>query len=147
MLLVLDDGTAVPCHSHILTKHSAVFCNMFSDLAQHEGMVRIPLPEFTEAQCSALLAYLRAHDVSSQGAAFATQDRADRDAATAVARFAHTYDAPHVLRHVEAYLTTFMGKFDKSCRITPVKPGTPVKAGTPRKSCTFEEFVDWGSHG
>ena len=38
----------------------------------------------------------------------AYQAPADFDAAVAVARFAHTYDAPHALRHVEAYLTAFM---------------------------------------
>ena len=113
VLLVLDDGVAILCHSQILSKHSAVFCNMFSDLAQHEGKVKIPLPGFSEAQCSALLTYLYSNGLTSSGVAFATQGRAHLDAAGVVARFAHTYDAPHVLRHVEAYLTAFMDQFKR----------------------------------
>ena len=131
--LVLDDGTAILCHSQILSKHSAVFGNMFSDLAQQEGKVKIPLPEFTEAQCSALLAYLYAFGLTSTGAAFATQRRAHRDAAVAVARFAHTYDAPHVLRQVEAYLTAFVGQFVSKALI--------AKAGR-RGVCSSKDFVE-----
>ena len=135
VLLVLDDGTAVLCHSQILSMHSAVICNMLADLAQHEGKVSVPLPEFTEAQCSALLAYLYANTLTSRGAAFETHGRADLDAAVIVARFAHTYDAPHALRHVEAYLRAFMGTFEKSCVMT-------AKAYDP-DSCTFKDFMTW----
>ena len=59
VLLVLDNGTAIPCHSQILSMHSAVLCNMLARLgrpAQRES--KVPLPDFTEAQCSALLRYL-----------------------------------------------------------------------------------------
>ena len=110
VLLVLDDGVAIRCHSQILSLHSAVLCNMLADLAasQHNEKVRVPLPDFTEAQCSALLAYLYSHSVCGEGLAFKTHNAADHDAAVAVARFAHTYDAPHALRHVQAYLTGFM---------------------------------------
>ena len=139
VLLVLDDGAAILCHSQILSMHSAVICNMLADLAQHEGKVNIPLPGFTEAQCSALLAYLYANGLTRKGTAFATQGRADHDAAFAVARFAHTYDAPHVLQHVEAYMTAFILNFKKSCRIEPVKADTP--GGGP--TCTFKETLDW----
>ena len=47
VLLILDGGAAILCHSQILAMHSAVFCDMRSDLVQHEGKVRIPLPDFT----------------------------------------------------------------------------------------------------
>ena len=58
VLLLLDDGLAVPCHSHILSLHSAVLCNLLKESPrQHEGKVRLPLADFTEAQCSALLNY------------------------------------------------------------------------------------------
>ena len=140
VILVLDDGAAVLCHSQILSLHSAVLCNMLSDLAEHEGKVRIPLPGFTEAQCTALLKYLYGVGLTTRGAAFGTNEPADRDAATAVARFAHTYDAPHVLRHVEAYLTGFMRSFKNSGRITPVKAGTSGSGGP---TCTYAEFVNW----
>ena len=81
VLLVLDNGVAVLCHSQILSMHSAVICNMLSDLAQHEDKVKIPLPDFTEAQCLALLAYLYANSLNSRGAAFETNARANLDAA------------------------------------------------------------------
>ena len=136
VLLVLDDGTAVLCHSQVLSMHSAVICNMLSDLAsqhnekvmiplvdlteaqcsallaylhnQHNEKTRIPLADFTEEQCSALLAYLYDHSTSCKGAAFAGHDTADHDAAVAVVRFAHIYDVPHALQHVQTYLTAFM---------------------------------------
>ena len=110
VLLVLDNGVAIPCHSQILSLHSTVLCNMLTDLAasKQNERVKLPLADFTEAQCSALLAYFYSHGVPSKGAAFESHDRAAHDAASAVARFAHVYDAPHALRHVEAYLTAFM---------------------------------------
>ena len=37
VLLVLDDGTAIPCHSQILSLHSAVLCNMLADLASQQS--------------------------------------------------------------------------------------------------------------
>ena len=46
------------------------------------------------------------HGVCTQGAAFEKH----AGAAVAVARFAHTYDVPHALRHVEDYLSAFMEK-------------------------------------
>ena len=49
-----------------------------------------------------------------EGLAFKTHNAADHDAAVAVARFAHTYDAPHALRHVQAYLTGYMEAHFKS---------------------------------
>ena len=110
VLLVLDNGVAIQSHSQILSMHSAVICNMLSDLAQKDGKVSIPLPEFTEAQCSALLAYLYENRVSCKGAAFDNHDAAAHDAASAVARFAHIYDAPHALRHVQTYLTAFLAR-------------------------------------
>ena len=59
MLLLLDDGVAIPCHSQLLSMHSAVFCNMLADLSsQSDEIVKVPLADFTEAQCSAVLAYL-----------------------------------------------------------------------------------------
>ena len=133
VLLVLDDGTAILCHSQILSVHSSVISNMLADLNQHEGKVRIPLPEFTEAQCLALLEYLYSTGLASRGAAFETRGRAHLDAAGVVARFAHTYDAPHVLRHVEAYLATFMAPLGKMSEVEPGKPGL----------CTSGHFVDW----
>ena len=62
VLHILDDGVAVPCHSQILPMHSAVLCNMLDVLAasQHDEKVKVPLTNFTEAQCFALLAYQRA---------------------------------------------------------------------------------------
>ena len=109
VLLVLDDGVAIPCHSQILSLHSAVMSKMFEDLAsQPNQTVKIPLADFTEAQCVALLAYLYSHGVCSKGAAFDSHDAAAHDAAVAVARFAHTYDAPHALHHVHVYLSAFM---------------------------------------
>ena len=109
VLLVLDDGVAMPCHSQTLSMHSAVLCNMLADLAgQRNEKIRIPLAGFTEAQCSALLKYLYSHGMSCSGAAFESHDAADLVAAIVVARFAHTYNAPHALQHVQVYLTAFM---------------------------------------
>ena len=115
VLLVLDDGTAILCHSQILSLHSTVLRNMIADLAASKQNERfnIPLADFTEAQCSALLAYLYGSGVSCKGAAFENQDPADLAAAAAVARFAHTYNAPHALRHIEAYLAAFMDEHFK----------------------------------
>ena len=73
-----------------------------------DNKVRIPLAGFTEAQCSALLEYLYSQGVPSKGTPFKNHDAAALDAADAVARFAHTYDAPHAFRHVEAHLIAFM---------------------------------------
>lgn len=110
VLLVLDNGKAILCHSQILSMHSAVLCNMFADLGagQHNERVTVPLADFTEAQCLALLTYLYSQDTSTKGAAFEEHNAADLEAAVAVARFAHTYHVLHALRHVEAYLTAFM---------------------------------------
>ena len=57
---------------------------------------------------SALLRRRYAHGVSSKGAAFESYSASARNAAVAVARFAHKYNAPHALRHVDAYLRAFM---------------------------------------
>ena len=46
--------------------------------------------------------------MSSRGATFGSHYAIDLDAAVAVARFAHTYDAPHALRDIQAYLTAFV---------------------------------------
>ena len=110
MLLVLSDGVAILCHSQILALHSAVFRNMLADkpARQLDGRVEVPLPDFTEAQCSALLCYLYEVGVSCKGAAFEDHSAAAQDAAVAVAQFAHTYDAPHALQHVQVYLVAFM---------------------------------------
>ena len=106
VLLILDDGAAIPCHSQILSMHSAVLCNMLEDLAasQHHEKVKVPLPNFTQEQCLALLAYLCNNGVSSEGAAFVNH----LDAAADLARFAHAYDAPHALRQMQAYLVASM---------------------------------------
>ena len=83
---------------------------MLVDLAAspHTEKVKIPLPDFLEAQCSALLTHLYNNSASSKGGTFAYQAPDDLHfyAAVAVARFAHVYDVPHALRHVEAFLTT-----------------------------------------
>lgn len=106
VLLVLDDGVAIQCYSQILAMHSTVLCNMLADLSsQNDEIFKVPLADFTEAQCSAVLAYLYS---VRRGAAFEGHGAAKHDAAVAVARFAHAYDVPHALRHVEAYLTGFM---------------------------------------
>ena len=69
--LVLDDCTAIPCHSKVLSMHSAVIRNMLEDLAsQPDEKVETPLPDFSEAQCSALLEYLYRHSAPNKGAAF-----------------------------------------------------------------------------
>ena len=135
-LLVLDDGAAIQCHSQILSMHSTVICSMLSDLTQHDGKVNIPLPGFTEAQCSALLAYIYCNGLNSTGAAFATQGRAHLDAAVSVARFAHTYDAPHVLRHIEAYLTAFM---EANFSHMVLSVGNSGKPGI----CTSRDLLEW----
>ena len=105
VLLVLDDGVAMPCHSQTLAMHSAVLCNMIADLScQHNEEIKVPLVDFTEAQCSALLTYLYNHGISGKGVAFGSHDAVALDAAVVVARFAHTYDMPHALQHIQAYL-------------------------------------------
>ena len=61
VLLVLDGGIAIPCHSQILSLHSIVLRNLLADLpaSQRGGpLVEVPLPDFTEGQCSAVLVYL-----------------------------------------------------------------------------------------
>ena len=70
--LILDNRVAIPCHSQILSLHSAVLRNMLADLpaSQHSERVKLPLPDFTEAQCSAVLAHLYCNGVSNNGAAF-----------------------------------------------------------------------------
>lgn len=109
VLLVLDDGVGILCHSQMLSLHSAVLCNLLADVTtKHGERVKIPLADFTEAQCSALLAYLYSHGVCSKGAAFEDRDAASHDAAATVARFAHVYDVAHALRHVQAYMTALM---------------------------------------
>ena len=78
MLLLLDDGVAIPCHTQLLSMHSAVLCNMLTDLSsQSDEIVKVPLADFTEEQCSAVLAYLYANSVSGKGAAFQGHDAAD----------------------------------------------------------------------
>lgn len=53
VLLVLDDGVAMICHSQTLSMHSRVYCKMFEDLAsEHDKRTRISLPDFTESQCT-----------------------------------------------------------------------------------------------
>ena len=106
VLLVLDECVTIPCHSHILAMHSAVLCNMLADLdsSQPDEEIKIPLADFTAEQCLAVLDYLYATGASYKGPAFANHEEADLRAALAVARFAHAYDAPQALRHVEAYL-------------------------------------------
>ena len=106
VLLVLDDGGAILCHSHILAMHSAVLCNMLADLdvSQPDEQIKVPLADFSAEQCLAVISYLYATGASYKGPAFTTHKEADLLAALAVARFAHTYDAPQALRHVEAYL-------------------------------------------
>ena len=86
--------------------HSAVLCNMLEDLAasQHHEKVKVPLANFTQEQCLALLAYLYNNCMSSDGAAFANH----LDAAADVAHFAHAYNAPHALRQMQAYLVASM---------------------------------------
>lgn len=124
VLLVLDDGAVVPCHSQTLAMHSAVLCNMFSDLAgQRNEKIRIPLAEITEAQCSALLGYL--YGMSGTGAAFKEHNAAAFDAAAAVARFAHTFDAPHVLEHIEGYMAAFLEENYKTKEEVVESGGSP----------------------
>ena len=112
--LVLDDGTAILCHSDVLSMHSAVIGNMLEDVASQHGqenkMLELPLPDFSEAECVALLRYLYEQSVPTEGTAFKIEDTASLEAAVAVARFAHTYDVPHALRHIEDYLSAFMDK-------------------------------------
>ena len=134
MVLILDSGVGVLCHSQILALHSTVICNMLTDLAgEHPGRIKFPLPEFTETQCSALLAWLYS-STPSKGAAFEGHDAAAHDAAVVVARFAHKYDAPHALRHVAAYLTAFMDAKFASCGVNPL---------TSKGSCTLNELRTW----
>ena len=54
---------------------------------------------------------------------------------SSMARRAYTYDAPHVLRHIEAYLTAFMDLFKKSGRIPTTKAG--------EGPCAFKDFMKW----
>ena len=110
VLLVLDDGVAISCHSQILSMHSAVLRNMLALVAsQHTTKkIRIPLADFTEAQCSALLTHLYNCGVSGKGTLLDYDTAADHKSAIAVARFAHKYDAPHALRHAEAHLAVMV---------------------------------------
>ena len=125
VLLVLNNGIAIPCHSQILSMHSALFCNMLADLpGLPNEKIKVPLADFTVEQCLVLLAYLYENGSSYKGPAFATHAAADLEAAIAVARFAHTYDVPHALRHVEVYLTAFMDAQSKAKKY----------GGMPRKS-------------
>ena len=115
VLLVGDDDVAVPCHSHILSMHSAALCNALKHSPrQQDGKVRLSLADFTEAQCSALQHYLCSTSVSCKGVAFEEHNATAFDAAAAVARFARTYDMPHVLRHVEAYTAAFLDSHYKT---------------------------------
>ena len=129
VLLVLSDGTAVLCHSQILALHSAVLRNMLADVParQSDGRVRVPFPDFTEAQCSALLAYLYNAGLSCKGAAFEDNSAASRDAAVAVARFAHAYDAPHALQHVQVYMAAFLDAFQKNNRWAAMTAETVIR--------------------
>ena len=111
VLLLLDSGAAILCHSQILCLHSAVLRNMLADLVASQRTtkrLRIPLADFTEAQCSALLAYFYNCGVSGKGTLLDYDDSANYSAAVAVARFAHKYDAPHALRHAEAHLAVMV---------------------------------------
>ena len=99
--LSLATASSCPC-----TQLCCETCLADLPARQHNEKLEIPLADFTE--CSALLGYLYCNGVSCKGAAFEDHSKAARDAATAVARFAHTYDAPHALRHVEAYLAAFL---------------------------------------
>ena len=112
VLLVLDNGVAIRCHSQILSLHSAVFCNMLEDLgSQHNPktplphFTEIPLPHFTEVECSAVLTDLYRHGASSSCGAL---QHSAQGAAIAVGRFAHTYDAPLALQRVQVYLRALM---------------------------------------
>lgn len=110
VLLVLDDGVAMICHSHILSVHSSVFRKTFEDTASEDDKrTRISLPNFTESQCTVVLAWLYQNDLDGKPAVFYTQqEAATLVEAVAVARFVHKYDVPHALRHVEAYMTAHM---------------------------------------
>lgn len=128
--LVLDDGIAIPCHREVLSLHSAVFSNMLEDLvSQHNEIVEIPLPDFSEAQC---LALLYDHSVPTEGAAFENDDTASLEAAVAVARFAHTYDVPHALQHVQDYLSAFMDKRFSNSRESPAAAMEPYDEVVPK---------------
>ena len=123
VVLVFHDGKAIPCHKQILSLHSAVLRNMLADLptSQHDEKVEIPLANFTEAQCSALLAYLYSNGVYGKGAAFAKHV----DAAIDVARFAHTYDAPRALQQIQASLIAYM---DERLKVNEVWTGFEGKS-------------------
>ena len=118
--------------------HSAVLCNMLKDLArQHDEKVRIPLADFTEAQCSALLTYCYDNSVSCKGAAFAEHSAAACDAAAVVVRFAHTYDAPHALRHVEAFMAVFLDAHYTS------KAAKSRAVFSWQSTFTWQDTLDW----
>lgn len=135
MVLVLDDGVGVLCHSQVLALHSTVICNMLADLAgERLDRIKFPLPDFTEAQCSALLAWLY-NSVPSKGAAFEGHGVAAHAAAVVVARFAHKYDVPHALQHVATYLTAFM-----DARFAGYD-----SAKTDEGSCTVKELTTWAA--
>ena len=126
VLLVLDDGVAISCHSQILCLHSAVLRNMLADLAanqQTKGVLSIPLADFTEAQCSALLTFLYGNGVSGNGTLFDFSTPTDHSAAAAVARFAHKNDAPHALQQCEAHLMSLMQIWNVESEELPRVPG------------------------
>ena len=135
VLLVLEEGVAMICHSQILSLHSSVFFKMFEDLAsKHDKRTRIPLSGFTESQCSDVLAYLYHNGVASRNAVFWGTDRQSLEEAVAVTRFAHAYDVQHALRHVEAYLTAHV----KACC-----DGKECGDGRTSKKCSTEELLAW----
>ena len=147
VLLLLDNGTAILCHSKMLSLHSPVLRNMLEDLAgQHDEKIRIPLPCFSEAQCSALLKYLYTGGMSSEGAAFENHVGAAAD----VTRFAHTYDAPHALRQVEEYMVAFVKQRARQCFDEWTSAGAAALEemklfdGTTGKACAAT-VLEWAS--
>lgn len=140
VVLLLDDGVAILCHSQILSLHSTVIRDMLANLpaGQHDDLINIPLADFTEAQCSALLSYLYSNGVSSEPAAFAKHFKA----ASVVARFAHIYDVPHALRQVQAYLTDFM---DRKYRFKPCDGTTEKGKGSDfaLRDTAVKTIVEW----
>ena len=52
VVLVLDDGVAILCHSQILSLHSAVIRGMLAELpaGQHDDPINIPRLQSTSAQ-------------------------------------------------------------------------------------------------
>ena len=137
VLLVLDDGAAVPCHSQILAMHSPVLFSLLRDVPnEHNEVVRIPLADFTQAQCSALLGCLY-YNISSNGAAFETHGVPDQEAVAAVARFAHTYDSLHALQHLGTYLVAYVQR-----RFFSVSTGGAFGAACKRNLLTWAIMAD-----